>query len=59
MFNPTLMEMVVKGQLGDRMHDTEMSRLYKQNRPNNSLKLKLSVVFSGVAVVVLMVTQLI
>ena len=59
MFNPTLMEKVVKGQLSDRLHDAEIHRLHKRRRPNNSLKLKLSAVLGGVAVVVLMVTQLI
>jgi hypothetical protein len=59
MFSPKLMEKVAQGQQFDRLHDAEIDRLLKGSNSGSSIKLKLSVMVSGAALVLLMIAQIV
>jgi len=58
MFNPGLMEKVVSGQQSDRMRAAEIDRLLRSGRRSRTLKLKTTVIGSGLALIGLLVIQL-
>ena len=59
MFSPSLMERIGKAQQLDRLNEAQLDRLLDEARHGTSLKIKLSVVLSGIGLAVLLAAQLV